>query len=518
MSALVRKLRLSKEVLLLILLGIVIRIPVLLSPISEGYRNAQTAALTANMIEDGKLRLDPIAPWRGDLDARLVLEFPAYNLLVLAVDAIPGVPLDTAGRLVSLALWILSFILLQFLWRWALPSGARLWANLLFVLAPLNWYAGAAFMPETLVQLLSIAFILLCLIYTKHKSLGVCAGLILLAGLGLLVKFPAFVHLGLFAALVWLDRLGWRSLFRPVLLAGAMLLVGCLVAWGSYADSVNSLHFDYWTGVRNLEGFIQIDRSRLSASYWFPLIAYNTTLILGVVGAPLALLGFWSTLRRARTSFSSRMWLYLLASLFAYWLIWSKAAPAQSYYNLPNTVFLAAMFGLGCRWATRWMAKIEIAPWVRRSCIATLVALLAGVSAGCWYYLYQPDRITITAAEWLRTNTQPDDLILFQPRHHPAAMDYEHQTLLSHAAGRKTWIWTRTTPDKEKARALRKSSYIVVTNPSMESGIFERIRQMIKGRTPDAPEAIDKIRPELLAEISSGEGYTIFGFRNPNPH
>lgn len=515
MSALSKKLRLSREVLLLILLGVVIRIPVLVSPISEGYRNAQTAVLTANMIEDGKLRFDPIAPWRGDLDARLVLEFPAYNLLVLAVDAIPGVLLDTAGRLVSLALWILSFILLQFLWRWALPSGARLWANLLFVLAPLNWYAGAAFMPETLVQLLSIAFILLCLIYTKHKSLGVCAGLILVAGLGLLVKFPAFVHLGLFAALVWLDRLGWRSLFRPALLAGALLLVGCLVAWGRYTDSVNSLHFDYWTGVRNLEGFIQIDRSRLSASYWLPLIAYNATLTLGVVGAPLALLGFWSTLRRARTSFSSRMWLYLLASLFAYWLIWSKAAPAQSYYNLPNTVFLAAMFGLGCCWAIRWMAKIEIAPWVRRSCVATLVALLAGVSAGCWYYLYQPDRITITAAEWLRTNTQPDDLILFQPRHHPAAMDYEHQPLLSHAIGRRTWIWTRTTPEDEKARALRASSYVVITYPSEKTGFFEGLRQAIKGPTPAPPEAMNEVYSGDLGAVTQGAGYAVFSI---NPH
>ena len=469
------------------------------------------------MIEDGKLRFDPIAPWRGDLDARLVLEFPAYNLLVLAVDAIPGVPLDTAGRLVSLALWIFSFILLQFLWRWALPRGARLWANLLFVLAPLNWYAGAAFMPETLVQLLSIAFILLCLIYTKHKSLGVCAGLILVGGVGLLVKFPAFVHLGLFAALVWLDRLGWRSLFRPALLAGAMLLVGCLVAWGRYADSVNSLHFDYWTGIRNLEGFIQIDRSRLSASYWLPLIAYNATLILGVVGAPLALLGLWSTLRRARTSFSSRMWLYLLASLFAYWLIWSKAAPAQSYYNLPNTVFFAAMFGLGCTWVIRWMAEKEVAPWLRRSFAAMLVAFWAGISAVCWYYLYQPDRVTMGVAAWLRANTQSDDLILLQPRHHPAAMDYEHQPLLSHATGRRTWIWTRTTPEEEKASALKTSHYVVITHPSRATGVFERIRQGIKGPPPVAPEAIDTICPELLTEIFSGGNYTIFGLRSLTP-
>jgi len=55
-------------------------LPDLGKPISEGHRNAQTATLTAGMLENGTLRLDPIAPWRGDLDARLVQELPVYNL------------------------------------------------------------------------------------------------------------------------------------------------------------------------------------------------------------------------------------------------------------------------------------------------------------------------------------------------------------------------------------------------------------------------------------------------------
>jgi len=83
-------------------LGLFIRAPALWFPIEEGLRNAQTACLTANMIAEGKLRLDPVAPWRGDLQARLVQELPIYNLLVLALTSIVGVPLDLAGRLVSL--------------------------------------------------------------------------------------------------------------------------------------------------------------------------------------------------------------------------------------------------------------------------------------------------------------------------------------------------------------------------------------------------------------------------------
>lgn len=518
MSTFAKRFWLPKETLLLILLGIILRIPVLVSPVSEGPRNAQTAALTANMIEAGTLRLDPVAPWRGDLEARLVQEFPVYNLLVLGVDAVPGIPLDMAGRLVSLLLWIVSFVLLQFLWRWTLPPRARTWANLLFVLAPLNWYAGAAFMPETLVQLMTIAFIILCLVYTKTQTLGVCAALILVGGLGLMVKFPAFVHLGLFAALVWLDRLGWRSVFRPAFILGALLLAGCLFAWGRYADSVNSQHFDYWTGLRNLEGFLQIHRSRLSVAYFLPLIAYNAILILGIVGVPFALLGFWQTVRRVRISFTCRVWIYLLASLFVYWLVWSKAAPAQSYYNLPNTVFLVAMFGIGCAWSVEWMRKARLRPATRFALSTALILLLVGISAVCWSYLYRPDRTTMEAARWLQANTQKDDLILFQPRHDAAVMDYEHQPILSHATGRRTWIWTRTTPEEEKRRALQTSTYVVITSPPAHFGIFEGIRQAVKGPSPQPPPAIDELYPGSFTTIATADSYRILGIKNSPAH
>lgn len=501
--------RLNKEVVLLLFIGIMIRLPVLISPISEGYRNAQTATLTVNMIENGELRFDPIAPWRGDLDARLVQELPVYNLLVLAVDRVPGIPLDSAGRLVSLLLWIVSFILLQFLWRWTLPSGARVWANLLFVLAPLNWYAGAAFMPETLVQLFSIAFMLLCLIYTKDQRFRICALLILVAGLGLLVKFPAFVHLGFFAALVWLDRLGWCSLFRPALLAGALLLVGCLVAWGRYADSFNSLHFDYWTGLRNLEGFIQFHQSRLAPSYYLPLLGVNSLFLLGLVGVPLAMLGFWRTLRHCRSSFTSRVWIYLFISLLAYWLIWAKAAPGQNYYNLYNLIFFAAMFGVGFNSAIGWMHRQAVLVTLRGSLIAGTVVALAATCVLGWSLLYKPDHVVIRAAEWIRNNTQTDEMVILQPRHISVAMDYEHQPMLSHLSGRRSWIWTRSTPEAEKQRALDTATHAIVTSPADHGNLYHRIRAAIKGEPPAPPKGLDETHAQMFETVAEGDGYTI---------
>jgi hypothetical protein len=500
----------SKAATLPLLLGIVLGLPILFAPIEEGYRNAQTAVLTAAMWEDGRLRLDPMAAWRGDLDARLVQELPVYNLLVLGLNAIPGMPLDTAGRLVSLSLWIFSFILLQFLWKWTLPAQARLWANLLFVLAPLNWYASTAFMPETLVQLLTIAFITLCLVYTKKQTAGICVALIVVAGLGLLVKLPAFVHLGLFATLVWVDRLGWRSLFRPIFIAGGLVLVACLVAWGRYADSVNSAYFDYWTGMRNLEGFIQPNVSRLSIHYYIPLALYNTVYLLGVVGLPVVVVGFWETLRRARHSFAYRMWIYLFASLVVYWLVWAKAAPWQNYYNLFNLVFLAAMFGLGFTSISRWLEAHGANRSARIALAMASIVTMTGFDALCWYHSSRPDTITVTAGRWLKSNTNEEDIILFQPRHHPSAMDYEHQPLLSHVSSRRTWIWTRSTPGEEKERALQTASYLVITEPPAQPSFFDRLRQKIKGAPPEPTEALAELHPDRFNLVAKGQGYTVF--------
>jgi len=505
-----RSLDLSKQALLLLLVGTMIRVPALLSPISEGYRNAQTAALTAGMIENGQLRLDPIAPWRGDLDARLVMELPLYNLAALAIHSLPGMPLDTAGRLASLIFWILSFLALQALWRRTLPPQATFWANLLFIFAPMNWYLSTAFMPESLLQLLAIGFMVFVLDYARKSSWWALTGLFITGLLGLLVKLPAFVHLGLFATLVLVDRQGWRSLFRPTLWAAAIAIGSAIFAWGDYVKTVNTPHFSDWSGWEVLVGFVRPEASRISIGYWLPLGGYNVAFIATVVGIPFVVSGMWIMLRRFGQSFRSRIWNYLFLSLLASWLLWGKAAPVQNYYNLPNLVFFCAAFGLGVTHLNRYLLQRGF-PTCASKCwrwgLATSIATLGLLG---YKYLARHDHVTVAVAAWVSGNLPLDTPVAYQPRHAPSVMDYQHQPLLSHLTGKRTWILVRTTPQEELYEALDRASYLIVTHPSDSAGLIEKIRQRFKGLPPGPPEPLSqKTGTQKFAKLHETEDFTV---------
>jgi hypothetical protein len=480
----------SASVLVLLTLGIAIRVPDILCSLDEGHRNAQTATLTAGMLENGQLRFDPIAPWRGDVDARLVQELPVYNLAVILVDTLPGVSIDMAGRITSLIFWILSFIALQALWRRTLPPKAVFWANVLFIFSPMNWYLSTAFMPESLLQLLAICFMICVLDYSRRSTWSAFVGLFLTALLGLLVKFPSFVHLGLFAALVLLDRQGWKSIFRPMLLLCASIILMCVFAWGEYVKVVNEPHFSDWAGWANVIGFIRPEASRLSLGYWLPLAGYNVAFIVAATAIPFTALGLYAILRRVRRSFLSRVWIYLLLSILTSWLIWGKGAPSQNYYNLPNLVFFSAAFGTGVVFCKGYLMRRRFPQhalsW-SSTALAVSIALFGLVGHS---YLSRPDRVTMEVADWVAANLPPGASVAYQPRHAASVMDYQHQPLLSHLTGRRTWILVRTTLPEEVDAAYSHSTCLIVTHPEDTPSTLETLRRRFKGPPPPIPASL----------------------------
>ncbi len=505
-----RSLSLLRQAFLLLLIGIAIRLPSLVSPIAEGHRNAQTATLTAGMVENDQLRLDPIAPWRGDLDARVAMELPVYNLTTLAVDALPGLTLDMAGRVTSLVFWFLSFIALQALWRRTLPPKAAFWANLLFIFAPMNWYLSTAFMPESLLQLLAIGFMVFVLDYARKSTWGAFAGLFITGLLGLLVKFPGFVHLGLFAGLVLIDRQGWKSLFRPILLSAGLVIALCLLAWGEYVKAMNQPHFSDWAGWENIVEFIRPEASRLSPSYWLPLVGYNVAFITAIASVPFVAIGMWGFCTRIRRSFRSRVWVYLFLSLLLSWLVWGKGAPAQNYYNLPNLVFFCAAFGSGISAVRGYLASQAWTLRLYRWSSATLAASIALLGLAGHQYLSRPDRATIAVAEWVSANLPPYVMVAYQPRHAPVVMDYSHQPLLSHLTGRRTWVLVRKTPDTELEQAFANSSCFIVTHPDESKNLLETLRQRFKGPAPAAPPSLLDPDYSTFHKVEENELFTAF--------
>jgi 4-amino-4-deoxy-L-arabinose transferase-like glycosyltransferase len=374
----------------------------------------------------------------------------------------------------------------------------------------MNLYLATAFMPETLLLLLAIAFLILIWDYAAEPALAKLAAIFLISALGLLIKFPAFVHLAIVAILLLIDRQGWKFLFRPAHLLSAALLTGLIFGWGKYAEVVNQNHFASWSGMQNLIGFIRPEASRLSPSYWLTLIAYNLSFIIPLAIAWLAIPGALAISKTLKTNLASRFWLYNLIALFVFWTLWGKAAPAQNYYNLPNLILLSALFGLGCQSSFEWLQKKSIAPILQKTVTGTIILLLAISGYLGQRYLSRPDAVTVAAAEWVKANTSPDDLIIYQPRHDLRVIDYEHQPLLSHLTGLRTWIWTRSTPDWEKSRALETSRYLIVTNPPKTTSPFENLRRKFKGPPPPPPEKASNEYQQKFTEIESFKDFSVF--------
>jgi hypothetical protein len=190
--------------------GVLLRCCALFEPVVDAglLRQTQTAAGVRSLIEEQEFLLTAPIPWIGNLPGRFILEFPLYNYLVAAVAIVVG-NLDVSGKLTTITLWAVSFVLLQALWRRILQEREIFWANGLFVLSPLGVFYGQAFMPEPLVQTLAFAFVAATMRYVEKQSLGRWIGCATLGLIALLVKLTAIAHLYLLLVFLIVCREGW---------------------------------------------------------------------------------------------------------------------------------------------------------------------------------------------------------------------------------------------------------------------------------------------------------------------
>lgn len=504
---------LNNSAILIFALGCLIRLPFLFSPMEGGYREPQTATQTIGMLENGQLRFDAIAPWRGDLDARLTLELPAYNLLVLGAFSTGLLSLDTAGALVSLLLWAAAFWTLQPLWKILLPPQGIPWANLLFVLSPLGWYLSLAFMPETLVLFLTAGFLLCIIRYATTERSAWLVASIILAAFGLLIKFPAFAHLGIFAGCILLDRQGLKIFKSPILCLGVAFLVACLLIWSRFVEQVNTEFFPYWAGSENILTFIGPWQLRLQPGYYVSLAALNLTYVLPLVCLPFVILGAWQALTSFQAAFASRVWVYLGLSTAVYLIFWAKGGASQNYYNLHNLITFCGFFSLGIVAADQFLAKIfrrSFPRFLKWGLAALLAVGMVGQAVPIRNHLTKPDLPILQAADWLNDHAAAGDIVLLQPRHQASVLNYMHQPLLSHLTGLRSWIWVAELPEAEKNRALEVCRYLVVTDPPNEPGFASLMREKFKGRTPPPPDSLAKTLPGNLPVVHKGQDVRIY--------
>ena len=494
-------------------MGLLLRLVMLNQPMfnNSNLRQTQTATITQSIIASGGHSVSGEVNWMGDLEARLLLELPLYNYLVAAVNAL-HVPLDWAGKLVSVALWALSFFLLQGIWRRLLDEAEAFWANLLFVLAPLSVYFGQAFLPEMLIQALSFAMLVLLWRYLERPKLLIFIGLSLVGGLGMLLKAPEVSHLYLVVGVLLTHKellpalAGKGKLAAPGVLVRYALALGitalAMAVWGRYIDRVNSTWFPEWTSKNVVRIMAGSWKAHIEPVGYLRLLVYIGLLITTLGGLPWVIGGLVNVVNkkkwRAReesalagqrpgsTDLNARIFVYSwLGSLVFYYVFWAGGASRiHAYYNLPALGLVCLLFGIGCArwlrggWAMRFPTAARLAP-----------AILVGATAiGPYWFLFHNDPVLVKATGWLREHTLPKDLILVRVNHRTDMCRYRHNSTVAYYAQRDIWPWVDEESREVRERALATATWALVTNPEQGTEWTEKLRRVVKQLEPQVED------------------------------
>jgi 4-amino-4-deoxy-L-arabinose transferase-like glycosyltransferase len=488
----------------LLAIGVALRCVAINQPLVDAHllRQGMTAAATRDLIDEAGFHLSASVPWVGDISQRYVQEFPLYNFLVMAVHRVTG-NLDLSGKLTSILLWAASFWVLQFIWRRVLDRQQTFWANLLFVIAPLNVFFGQAFMPEMLIQLLALGFIAAAIRYYEEATLVrwiTCAAIGLL---GLLIKVPEFAHLYIVLLALILLREGMRALWRPRYLIAAAATLIAIVGWSHYIDAVSADALAFGSAQDKLFVYTGSLGGRLHIVPWIMICLYLGVFVVPGPAALITLYGLWVFVREKR----ERILEWWLLSSAAFYLVWfGTAGTSQSYYNMPAVAPLCALFGIGM---TRLLEMPLVLRWRR---LAEILALFLTVvpAAPIWKYLFTQDRQILAAAKWVRQNTLPNDVILFRPNHSSAMMDYPWNPLLAYYGRRKTFVWTGKTPGLYRSAALERATYAVVTlskapPPSGVLGMINRFRHFDR-----PPDSVDWLENNGFRPLAKDKDFVVY--------
>ena len=490
---------------ILLLLGVALRSIALFQPLIDAHtlRQCQTAAATRSLIDQPGFPLTSAIPWLGNPDLRYIQEIPIYNYLAIGLHSITG-NLDLSGKLTSILLWVISFFLLQSIWRRFLDPQPTFWANLLFISAPLSVFYGQAFMPEMLVQSLAFAFILAILRYSESSTLSRWSIVASLGLVALLVKLPEVSHLYLILGVLLFRREGLAALRRPRYLLAALLTVVALKGWSGYVDSINQISIPEWTSQPNLKSFLGPLSARLHPKPWINVAFYLGAFVVTGPAALAAIAGLWTFLRRPQPRGFLGLW---LLSIVAFYLIWfGNAGPSQSYYNLPTLAPLCALFGIGI---TTLLSSKSLAPYPRTATIS-VCALLTLSIAPVLFYLFKPDRQILQAALWTRHHTRPGDLILFRANHRWDMVDYFANPVFAYYAQRLTVVRTPLTPHPVLQLGLDHAQFAILTLPPPPVDGWLGKLHRFRGAAIVRPEPTDWLENARFHPAATEEGFAVY--------
>ncbi|MBN1284046.1 MAG: glycosyltransferase family 39 protein [Anaerolineae bacterium] len=367
-------------VALLIVLGLLIRLPLVFAPLtysnSDDWRQADTASIARNFYENGFNLLYPQINWGGSGPGYVETEFQLYPFLTALLYLVFGEQV-WLGRLVSLLFMGLTSAMFYRLARRTTSPQVALWALFFFVIAPLGVRYGVAYMPEATVFFFYIAALYLFRRWLDDDE----TRFLWLAGastaLAILVK-PTAIHIGLIFLLQLIERhrLRFLSNWRLWAFGAVSLLPGVL--WYLHA---RNLYLTYG----NTFGLLSGGDSKLgSLDYWlsprfyFNLLELDARWIFGWAGVLALLIGLAVCMR---PDCHLTLPIFGAITVFIYYMIVARYAQASwgIQYHIYAVPYAALGAGPGLEWLFKgWRDKTLRQPPRVLAGVALLVLILAG--------------------------------------------------------------------------------------------------------------------------------------------
>jgi hypothetical protein len=382
-----------------------------------GWRQTQTA-ITAYFMQQGGpwLRYEtPVLgpPWR------IPHEFPLYQAVVVVVSSALHLPLEAAGRAVSIAFFYLAlgsgYLLLAEL---GVSRAGRLLMLTLWLASPQYLFWSRTFMIESTALCLCVAFLAFSArFFARSRAIDAVAAVIA-GSLGAAVKPPTVAVFVALAGLWWLSSQGRKLLrLQPAALIGGVVAVLPLAAgwlWQQYADTLKGIDTNplAW-GLASRQLFVDWIKAtegyRLQPAVWAQLWQETVPAAVGhqaaVVAGALAVL----IARRRRLLF-----LLCVGGFLTHYAVFTQLDYVHAYYWYAMAVFLVAAVGfavialLECDDRRRWLAW-PLLGLVVTTCAYTYVTRMLPIQRRDDY---RKPAWTIRLARAITDATRPEDVIV----------------------------------------------------------------------------------------------------------
>ncbi|MBU1256307.1 glycosyltransferase family 39 protein [Patescibacteria group bacterium] len=437
---------------LILVMALMVRLYKIDSPVADwhSWRQADTASVTRVFSQEGVNLFIPRYQDISNIPSGLenpngyrMVEFPLYNLMHLGVFRLGNLNLETAGRLTSVILSLISLTFIYLIANKISGKKTALYSSIFFALLPFNIFYSRVILPEPLMITLFLASFFLAI---QSKLLFSA----IFFSLALLVKPYA-----VFFILPYLLLIN-KNNFKKFIIYGILALTP-FILWRSWIS-----HFP--AGIPASDWLFNQNGIRFRPAWFRWLFAERLgKLILGYWGSIFLVLGL------LKKPIKTLNWSYALfaVGILAYFSVLASGNITHDYYQSITMPFISLLLGRGVATLTSLPKTLFSRPLLW----ATAIVIFILSSAFSWYEikgLYQINNPSIIVAGQAVDKLLPKDARVIAP--------YMGDTAFLYQTNR--YGWPLLTHDIDQMVSLGATHYVSVnfdtdTNKLMQNPNFE---------------------------------------------